>query len=106
MALGKLRVSPWSSGLGCCGIKQALGVSFGLASTLLHMNDIGLVSRRCTDVSRVKSRVKMSTKKSSQKVIFVLCYSKADCNDYDYSIFNKRHVTMLLNDRGISKFSL
>lgn len=46
MALGGLTVSPWSSGLGCCGIKQAFGVSLGLASTLLRMDDIRLVSRR------------------------------------------------------------
>lgn len=49
MALGELRVSPWSSGLGCCGIKQAFGVSLGFTSTLLHMDDIRLVSQRCTD---------------------------------------------------------
>lgn len=76
MALGELRVSPWSSGLGCCGIKQALGVSFGLASTMLRMNNIGLVSRRRADVNRVKSRVKPSTKKSPRKVISVLHYRK------------------------------
>lgn len=49
MALGELRVSPWSSGLGCCGIKQAFGVSLGLALTLPHTDDIRLVSRHFSD---------------------------------------------------------
>lgn len=70
MVLGKLIVSPWSSDLGCCGIKQAFGVSLGLPSTLQHMDDIRLVGHRCIDAHRRLTSTVLYI--ASQSVTFIL----------------------------------